>query len=61
LLHGEHDPVTPVITNIDGYQTFIQTGEFSKIKLPQTALCFEQFRELNITDEINMHTSNLSL
>jgi hypothetical protein len=61
LLHGEHNPVTPVVTDIDGYKSFIQAGQFSEIEFPQTAFCFEQFRELNITDEINMHTSNLSL
>jgi hypothetical protein len=61
LLHGEHNTVTPVVTDIDSYQSFIQAGQFSEIEFPQTAFRFEQFRELNITDEINMHTSNLSL
>ena len=49
FLHFEHDPIAPVIRDIDMKKIIGKTGQQPEIKFPQAVGCFDQLGEVNVS------------
>jgi len=54
-MHAEHDPVSPIIDDIDGENSFLQPSEFSEIEFSQAASSLNCLGELDVFDKVDSH------
>ena len=59
LLHFEHDPVSPVITHVNGKKGLVQSVYTPEIELSQSAISFYQLGKLDVLVKLNEHVYGL--
>ena len=59
--HPENNTVAAVIAHIYGEQPFLQSIGFAEIEFSQPPVRFYELGELNVSDELYMHTDDFEL
>ena len=54
-LHSQYDPVSAVVADVHGEQSFLQSVGLAEIKFSQSTVGLYQFGELDIPDELYLH------
>ena len=54
-LHSQYDPVSTVVADVHGEQSFLQPVGLAEIKFSQSTVGLYQFGELDIPDELYLH------
>lgn len=54
LVHFKHDPVSPVVNNINGKQGLLRSDHLAEIKFPQASIGLNKTSELYIFNELHL-------